>query len=603
MAARLARAERDARDSVDGAVGVARRRLRAGVEARTRDEVETLRRLVPEIERALAGRDAAAAGARLADAGAAVQRALATLREVLDALGGPAAGGAEDPREALADALAALRDAGAVTRVRERGDAALSSAGQTVVAARVLEEALGRDGAGAHARVTLLHGPRELRVAVTGRGAGPPALADPARLAGLRERVRLHGGLVEVGGGWGWRLRLVLPLTLREPVLPQRWDERAVDAALAVGSAAIVLFDVAVLPVARPVLSGVLGIGTAALPLAVRRRRPLATCAVSAGGLVAGARLGALPAGPVPGYLIMAVVPFAAAAHAPTGRRAVAGVAVTTGGALAATAIAPGPSGTSRGELTRMAAFGALCGGVAWLSRRRHGRALALAVGEEDLRARHPLLLDRALERERASVARDLHDLVAHGMTLAAVTAGAAAARVRAGAWDAARGDVRALAEAVDGTERELARMLAVLAGDPTAGDDRRGLDGIAALVRQARRAGQDVTLAPPPGEVPSPDIEVADCAYRVVQEGLANARRHAAGAPVTVALRAQDGTLLVAVHSGSGRRAPAGTHGAGRGLAGLRERTRAVGGTLAAGLTADGGFAVQAALPLFRPA
>jgi signal transduction histidine kinase len=105
--------------------------------------------------------------------------------------------------------------------------------------------------------------------------------------------------------------------------------------------------------------------------------------------------------------------------------------------------------------------------------------------------------------------------------------------------------------------------------------------------------------IAPPALDRVPPGAGV--CAYRIVQEALSNAGRHAAGAPVTVSVRRDAGTVTLQVINGPG--APAGArangHGPGHGLAGMRERAELLGGSLSAGPVPDGGFAVSAVIPL----
>jgi signal transduction histidine kinase len=123
------------------------------------------------------------------------------------------------------------------------------------------------------------------------------------------------------------------------------------------------------------------------------------------------------------------------------------------------------------------------------------------------------------------------------------------------------------------------------------------GVGDVAELVERARQAGAAVELTLPDGNVgASPAVELT--AYRIVQEALSNAARHAPGVPASVVLARTGKELTVLVRNGPTPRPPVDS-GAGHGLVGMRERAGALGGTLSAGRTADGGFEVRAVLPL----
>ncbi|MGW1026980.1 sensor histidine kinase [Streptomyces sp. NPDC002577] len=209
----------------------------------------------------------------------------------------------------------------------------------------------------------------------------------------------------------------------------------------------------------------------------------------------------------------------------------------------------------------------------------------------------------RRVAEERLRIARDLHDLLAHSITLVGVQTSVAAHVLAA---DPDRLDREAVAGALDDiaetcrTARgELRATLEVLRDTETA--DARGplpgLDGVPDLAEAARTAGAKVDLAVAAEDVPP---AVGAAAYRIVQEALTNAVRHA-GPDITVrvGLRAAGGALRVEV-TDDGAAAPGGTPGFG--LVGMRERARSVGGTLEAGARPEGGFAVSAVLPLRTP-
>jgi signal transduction histidine kinase len=204
-----------------------------------------------------------------------------------------------------------------------------------------------------------------------------------------------------------------------------------------------------------------------------------------------------------------------------------------------------------------------------------------------------------ALE-ERTRIARELHDVVAHHMSLMAIRAESAPHRLGA-LPDPVRAEFGALSGSAREALADMRRLLGVLRSDQPAGRaPQPGLPDLPGLIDSARQAGMAVELIAPPAldRVP-PGAGV--CAYRIVQEALSNAGRHAAGAPVAVSVRHDAGTVTLQVTNGPG--IPAGPrangHGPGHGLAGMRERAELLGGSLSAGPAPDGGFAVSAVLPL----
>ncbi|MEU3456783.1 histidine kinase [Micromonospora sp. NPDC006766] len=205
----------------------------------------------------------------------------------------------------------------------------------------------------------------------------------------------------------------------------------------------------------------------------------------------------------------------------------------------------------------------------------------------------------RAVLEERTRIARELHDVVAHHMSMIAVQAETAPYRL-ADVPDGARAEFEAIAGSARAALTDMRRLLGVLrsesAGPQTA--PQPGLADVPAMVAAARRAGLTVTLdAPAPAAgTPAP---VGLAAYRIVQEGLANVARHAPGSAVRVSVRPGPLVLTVRVENTAGPAGPTtAERGAGHGLTGMRERALALGGTFAAGPLDGGGYAVDAALP-----
>jgi len=210
----------------------------------------------------------------------------------------------------------------------------------------------------------------------------------------------------------------------------------------------------------------------------------------------------------------------------------------------------------------------------------------------------------RGVLEERARIARDLHDVVAHHLSLMAIQAGSAPYRLT-GLPDAAREEFGSLSQAARAALADMRRLLGVLRSDqPADRAPQPQLADVPGLAAAAQRAGVAVTLTMPGigGGVPP---GAGMCAYRIVQEALSNAGRHAPGAIVMVNVSHDDDRLNLRVTNGPGdpRQPPAGTGQPGHGLAGMRERVTLLGGTLTAGPAPDGGFAVSAVLPLREPA
>nr|WP_269440660.1 histidine kinase [Micromonospora tarapacensis] len=204
----------------------------------------------------------------------------------------------------------------------------------------------------------------------------------------------------------------------------------------------------------------------------------------------------------------------------------------------------------------------------------------------------------RAVLEERTRIARELHDVVAHHMSMIAVQAETAPYRLTA-VPDPARAEFAAIADSARAALTDMRRLLGVLrseAEDPQIAPQ-PSLAELPTLVATARRAGMAVTLETDVAAEPSAAVGLA--AYRIVQEGLANAARHAGGAAVRVTIRDRAGGLAVGVvNAGGSASARPDAKGGGQGLTGMRERAVSLGGSLTAGPTGDGGYAVDAVLP-----
>jgi signal transduction histidine kinase len=234
------------------------------------------------------------------------------------------------------------------------------------------------------------------------------------------------------------------------------------------------------------------------------------------------------------------------------------------------------------------------------LVRQRNEQARRLSSHLELVDDSRQRVVDEAVARERAQIARELHDVGAHSVSLMVVQAGTAVPRAHR--VDAELAQVLATVERA-GREAlvELRRLLGVLRAVDDTSDGMAepvpGLDDLAALVERARLAGLDVALTATPVQGVAPGVGL--CAYRVVQEGLTNALRHSSARAATVTVTGRGTGLLVRVESrGTGGVRTMSDTGSGVGLVGLRERVLLCGGTLRSGPDGEG-FVLEATLPL----
>jgi signal transduction histidine kinase len=333
------------------------------------------------------------------------------------------------------------------------------------------------------------------------------------------------------------------------------------------------------------------------VPVAFRRRVPiwaLAVCLACAISQLFGP-------GPAPSDLAVLVLIYTIAAYRPR-RYSVPALVVCLLGAVVAT-VAWTPL-QQDGRLDGLYAGALLFGGsalVAWTigdsMRFRRGYYAALEERAARLEADRHVQAKMAAAAERARIARELHDVIAHHVSVMVVQADGAGYAMRS---DPAKAEA-ALA-AISSTGRQaLTEMRALLGVLRTASDQAAlaplpGLAELRELLDQARTAGLAVsyTLSGTPRELPE-GAELA--AYRVVQESLTNTRKHAGpDASASVALCYEPDGLVVEV-TDNGVASPGGDN-AGNGLAGMRERVEMYGGTVQAGPLPNGGFGVLARLP-----
>jgi signal transduction histidine kinase len=240
---------------------------------------------------------------------------------------------------------------------------------------------------------------------------------------------------------------------------------------------------------------------------------------------------------------------------------------------------------------TIVIAYGYLLG-----TRRRLQRELVQGREREQQQQARSALLE-----ERARIARELHDVVAHHMSVIAVRAETAPFRIP-GLSEAVKDDMAETGAIARQALTEMRRLLGVLRGADVGAEraPQPGMDRLEGLVAAVRGAGLAVDLHITDGQRPLPaGVELS--AYRILQEALSNTLRHAPGARATVEVGYEPDRLRLRIHNDppplSAERPPPAPPG--HGIVGMRERAAMLGGTLAAGPTSDGGYLVEAVLPL----
>ncbi|SBT41912.1 sensor histidine kinase [Micromonospora narathiwatensis] len=375
----------------------------------------------------------------------------------------------------------------------------------------------------------------------------------------------------------------------------------AADACVAV---ALVLLDAAFLLLTprelRPAqLWAALGwAALCAAPVAVRRIAPWPAVGAAVATLAVPVLLGQAPTAQ---GLTFVVLTYTMAAHQRL-RPAVLASSLLWAPVVLATLVVPrggvldvGPAYLALNNL--LAASGAYAVGRAVQARRQSTRMLRerARVAEATQRS----LAEQAVADERRRIARELHDVVAHQVSVMGVLA-TGARRVLRRDPDAADAAMATVEETGRATLRELRRLLDVLRTDSEPAAElapQPGLTGIEALVEQVREAGLPVTLRVD-GRFGPLEEGVALTVYRIVQEALTNALKHAGAATALVRLTVTDDFLAVEV-TDTGRGPAPLPDRIGHGLVGMRERVALYGGILRTGPRTGGGFRVYARIPL----
>ncbi|MER6996068.1 histidine kinase [Streptomyces sp. NPDC000410] len=333
-----------------------------------------------------------------------------------------------------------------------------------------------------------------------------------------------------------------------------------------------------------------------ALPLVLRRRHPLAVLWVVMGSTVLLHQWGDAAADATAFTFASGLIAaYSAAVHSPH-RRA---VAASLFAGVVLYAVFPLVPEVDQGLIPLLVLLPISLASHGFHTWRQRVRTL-----EEEQRA----ALRRAVEQERARIARELHDVVTHNVSMMTIQAGAAR-KVLDTAPEQAREAMLAVESAGRSAMSELRHVMGLLtmaADGPGPATDvnlapQPGLDRLEELADRTRSAGVPVelTVRGTPVELPA-GVDLAG--YRVVQEALTNAVKHAAGASVSIVVEYAPGELRVEVSdTGGPPQAPAGS-GSGRGLIGLRERLTIYGGTLRTGRRPHGGFGVRAVIPVEEP-
>jgi len=333
------------------------------------------------------------------------------------------------------------------------------------------------------------------------------------------------------------------------------------------------------------------------LPIAARTAAPIAALTVSVAAISLHIAIGyqGVPAG-----TFSALVIVYSAASLTDFRRGMLAAAITAAGIITYFATDRGDPGLAA-AVTTAATYAAAWGlGIYARSRREYTkvveeRASLLERGRE-LQARE------AVANERAHIARELHDVVGHALNLIVIQSGGAQ-RVLDSRPELVRDSLASIESTGRQALTDMERMVGILRASDDAGgalSPQPGLDLVDALAAQVSNAGLpvDVRIVGTPSALP-PSVDLS--AYRIIQEALTNALKHAGASRARVTIRHEPACLdLEITDDGRGAELPAETDGhGGRGLIGMRERVALFGGELSAGRGPGGGFRVHAKLPL----
>ena len=329
------------------------------------------------------------------------------------------------------------------------------------------------------------------------------------------------------------------------------------------------------------------------LPVAWRSRQPLLAAALVLAGNGACAYAAAPHQAAFQPFVALALVAYSVGSHHEGPLWPPAGLAVAAVPLFVAAVV----HGQSAGNAIPNYVWLLAAWAVGRTVRSWRQKSAALELANRELAEQRELQAQAAVTIERGRIARELHDVVAHNVSMMVVQAGAAQ-RVLEGPQPDVRNALEAIAHTGRQTIDEMRTLLGVLreTNDPTALKPQPGLAELERLVDGIRSAGLPVTLrveGDPQGLPQALDVS----AFRIVQEALTNTLKHAGPARADVVVRDEPGAVTLEVRdSGAGK---ANGHGTGHGLVGMRERVAMFGGELDAAAQHGGGFVVRARLPV----
>ena len=413
--------------------------------------------------------------------------------------------------------------------------------------------------------------------------AGPRV--DPMRLAGFPVELRFDGRELPPTPGTGLPVCRAVQDAIAHRLIPPRSD-----IAVAAGLVALTLFEVWLNPKIEPKAAAAATELVAATVIAWRRRLPLATAALVAVSLGLESVLGVPTSQPVIPLLTVIVAVYSVAAHSALDHAIVGGALVI----VAAAVTTPNPGWID-------VAFVA----VLTTSVLAAGRLVRSRTARADKLGRDALRLERerqeqarlAAVNERARIARELHDVISHSVSVMVVQAGAAAVVLQHNPERALEA-LQSIQETGRQAIAELGRLLGVLRADAEEPGltPQPGIADLPDLIAKTEAAGLSVELRMEGQQRPlTPGVELS--LYRVVQEALTNTRKHAGPVPATVVLRYGDRDIVAEI-SDNGV-AAIDSQGCGHGLVGMRERVALYNGSLEAGRRPGGGFLVRVRMPL----
>jgi signal transduction histidine kinase len=436
------------------------------------------------------------------------------------------------------------------------------------------------------------------------RGGGHGRLSGPAYISWRRRRVGRQGDAAALRTRYGAAMRI--PDAGRQRL--RTAGSWVLDGLLAVVAAGVGVATLATVlpfdPGSPRAWAAYLLVLAHTLPIAVRRRWPLP---VLAWGLATGVAFAALRLNLVSLSFAVLIYVYTVAARCPR-RRSLAGLAATEAVLVLVWLARP----RSIGDGGTLLLDGLIMAAGWWLgdgTRRRQEAVDTARRRAAELEQAREELARRAVTEERLRIARELHDVVAHSMSIIAVQSG-----VGVHVIDSRPDEARKALVAVEATSRqalvEMRRLLGVLRQEAEARGGLAPAPGLAqveSLAAEVASAGVrvEVRIEGTPSELPA-GLDLS--AYRIVQEALTNVVRHAGPATARVAVRyAPDQVAVEVTDDGKGLQPPSAAAGpfrpasspVGHGIVGMRERAALYGGTLEAGPLPGGGFRVAASLPL----